>query len=216
MYVAALQEDGAELIGQIADDADHRQAQGSGGSGQLDDIAEMRCLSSAARFSARITPFSCAARRFMVASSPAMTWRCTRRATRGQVDGDDHDGLAVKLHARQCAPAGLRRRPGHASNSCCMAAGKRKPCEAMFSVVETNMSGFRVSFIHSSMDWMLARATPPCADHQRQREHQRGNGGGGAARRLDQAVGGQRAFHRTEPFHGPPQEAGPAPARETG
>ena len=31
----------------------------------------------------------------------------------------------------------------------------------MFSVVETNMSGFSVLFIHSSMDSRLARATPP-------------------------------------------------------
>ena len=52
--------------------------------------------------------------------------------------------------------------PGTLSNSCCMQAGKRAPCDAMFSVVETNRSGFRVLFIHSSMDWRLPRATPPC------------------------------------------------------
>ena len=42
-----------------------------------------------------------------------------------------------------------------------MAAGKRAPCDAMFSVVEMNRSGLRVLFIHSSMDCRLARATPP-------------------------------------------------------
>ena len=40
----ALDEDGAELVGKILDDPDHRQAQNSGGSGDFDRIAQRNLL----------------------------------------------------------------------------------------------------------------------------------------------------------------------------
>ena len=46
-------------------------------------------------------------------------------------------------------------------------------------------------------------------DDQRQRQHQRGDARRGAARRLNQAVGGQRAFDRPQPTSG----SGAAPSR---
>ena len=92
--------------------------------------------------------------------------------------------------------------PGAASSACIMDAGKRKSRAVKFSEVETNTSGLSVSFIHSSMCSMLPRAIAALSDDQSQGQHERGDGGGGAARSLQQAVGGERAFDGAEPLEG--------------
>ena len=57
---------------------------------------------------------------------------------------------------------------------------------------------------------------PANADDQRQRQHQRGHARRRAPRRLNQAVGGERAFDRPQPLQHRPHRAAPAPSDSSG
>ena len=118
-----------------------------------------RSLTKAARFSERISyPFP---------ARPGDSWSPTgthvalhAAAQLGQFGREEQYRIAVKTAAAGDAPAGFPRRRERFPSPVGYWPGKRAPWTS--SVVETNMSGFRVLFIHSSMDCRLVRATPPC------------------------------------------------------
>ena len=58
------------------------------------------------------------------------------------------------------------------------------------------------------MDCRLVAGHAALSDHQGEREHQGGHGRRRTARRLDQAIGSERAFHRAQKFHRTAQEPG--------
>src|SRR5215471_6621405 len=202
----AIDHDGAHLVAEVANDTDDRQAQGFGGGGYGHRVAQAKV---GQRGQVLREDHALAFRRQAVHGGFVAGDHVAFDAA-GQLadfDRDEHDGQVVELDARHADGLHL----GDAGDTLDVALHRGGKVRAARSdVLGSRKKEIGIErVVHPFVDRQQASACDAAlADHQREREHERGDGRGSAARRLDQAVGGEGAFHGAQPAHGPTQEPG--------